>query len=156
LRGNFSQQGKLLCELDVGLVDSALTRGYAGEQPLGRGYLFQVEPFGAVLRLPIGYEIGPELLVFLRVFLADEDATSTQPGGEGIEAYSGLALGSFRTGGLLRVLPVGFVLFIANYHMGFASGVWGSTAHARIAEDDVVLILHVVHGSRDIAALFGH
>lgn len=26
----------------------------------------------------------------------------------------------------------------------------------RIAEDDVVLILHVVHGSRDIVALFGH
>ena len=26
----------------------------------------------------------------------------------------------------------------------------------RIVEDDVVLILHVVHGSRDIAALFGH
>jgi toxin ParE1/3/4 len=25
----------------------------------------------------------------------------------------------------------------------------------RIAEDDVVLILHVVHGSRDIRALFG-
>jgi toxin ParE1/3/4 len=26
----------------------------------------------------------------------------------------------------------------------------------RIAEDDVVLILHVVHGSRDLVALFGH
>jgi toxin ParE1/3/4 len=26
----------------------------------------------------------------------------------------------------------------------------------RIVEDDVVLILHVVHGSRDIVALFGH
>jgi toxin ParE1/3/4 len=26
----------------------------------------------------------------------------------------------------------------------------------RIVEDDVVLILHVVHGSRDIATLFGH
>ena len=26
----------------------------------------------------------------------------------------------------------------------------------RIVEDDVVLILHVVHGSRHIAALFGH
>jgi plasmid stabilization system protein ParE len=26
----------------------------------------------------------------------------------------------------------------------------------RIVEDDVVLILHVVHGSRDIAALLGH
>ena len=26
----------------------------------------------------------------------------------------------------------------------------------RIVEGDVVLILHVVHGSRDIAAIFGH
>jgi plasmid stabilization system protein ParE len=26
----------------------------------------------------------------------------------------------------------------------------------RIVEDEVVLILHVVHGSRDILALFGH
>ena len=26
----------------------------------------------------------------------------------------------------------------------------------RMIEDDVVLILHVVHGSRDIEALFGH
>jgi len=26
----------------------------------------------------------------------------------------------------------------------------------RIVQDDVVLILHVVHGSRDIIALFGH
>jgi hypothetical protein len=26
----------------------------------------------------------------------------------------------------------------------------------RIVEDDVVLILHVVHGSRDIHSLFGH
>jgi toxin ParE1/3/4 len=26
----------------------------------------------------------------------------------------------------------------------------------RIEENDVILILHVVHGSRDIAALFGH
>jgi toxin ParE1/3/4 len=26
----------------------------------------------------------------------------------------------------------------------------------RIVEDDVVLILHVVHGSRDVSALFGH
>jgi toxin ParE1/3/4 len=26
----------------------------------------------------------------------------------------------------------------------------------RIADDDAVLILHVVHGSRDIVALFGH
>jgi plasmid stabilization system protein ParE len=26
----------------------------------------------------------------------------------------------------------------------------------RIVEDDVVLILHVVHGSRDLVALFGH
>jgi toxin ParE1/3/4 len=26
----------------------------------------------------------------------------------------------------------------------------------RIAEDDVVLILHVVHGSRDLVALFGY
>jgi plasmid stabilization system protein ParE len=26
----------------------------------------------------------------------------------------------------------------------------------RIVQGDVVLILHVVHGSRDIAAIFGH
>jgi plasmid stabilization system protein ParE len=26
----------------------------------------------------------------------------------------------------------------------------------RIVEDDVVLILHVVHGHRDLVALFGH
>ena len=31
----------------------------------------------------------------------------------------------------------------------------GHTIIYRIVEDDVVLILHVVHGSRDILALFG-
>jgi plasmid stabilization system protein ParE len=39
----------------------------------------------------------------------------------------------------LRCLPVGDYLIIH-----------------RIVEDDVVLILHVVHGSRDIATLFGN
>ena len=36
---------------------------------------------------------------------------------------------------------------------GFAAGDY-IILH-RIVEDDVVLILHVVHGSRDVAGLFG-
>ena len=79
-----------------------------------------MEPFGAGLGLPLGFEISPELLVILGVFAGDEEATGTQAVSEGVEAYGGLALRSFRTGGLLGILPVGFLLFVGNQHMEFA------------------------------------
>ena len=39
--------------------------------------------------------------------------------GEGVEAHGGLALRSYRTGGLLRILPVCFLPFLRNYHTDF-------------------------------------
>ena len=33
------------------------------EWPLGGGHLFQMHPLGAVLGLPLGFEIGPELCI---------------------------------------------------------------------------------------------
>jgi hypothetical protein len=36
------------------LVDSALASGNPRQHPLGGGHLFEMEPFSAVLGLPIG------------------------------------------------------------------------------------------------------
>jgi hypothetical protein len=36
------------------LVDTALTAGSAGEQPLRGGHLFQIMPFSVSLRVPLG------------------------------------------------------------------------------------------------------
>ena len=78
--------------------------------------MFQMQPFGAVLRLPLGFEVGPQLPIVLRVFVEDEDATGAQAVFEGVEANGGLSLGCVRTGGLLGILPVGFLLFVRNDH----------------------------------------
>ena len=47
-----------------------------------------MEPFGAVLRLPIGFEIGPEFLVFLGVVAGEEEVTGAQAVGEGCLLYT--------------------------------------------------------------------
>jgi hypothetical protein len=60
-----------------------------------------MHPFGAALGLPLGFEIGPELLVFLGVFAGEDEVTGTQAVGEGVEAHGFLTLPSLRTGGVL-------------------------------------------------------
>jgi hypothetical protein len=75
---------------------------------------FEVKQFGATLRTPLGYELIPKLFVLFLFFGADEGATSAKAVGEGIEAHGGLTLGSLWTRRLLRVLAVGFVLFVGN------------------------------------------
>src|ERR1017187_6081377 len=85
-----------------------------------------MHPLGAVLGLPLGFEIGPELLVFLGVFVGEDEVTGAQAVSEGVEAHGGLGLGSVGTGRVLCVLPVGFLLFIGNYHVDFPLlGWWG-------------------------------
>src|ERR1017187_9554083 len=60
-----------------------------------------MHPLGAVLGLPLGFEIGPELLVFLGVFVGEDEVTGTQAVSEGVEAHGGLGLGSVGTGRVL-------------------------------------------------------
>src|ERR1017187_2107105 len=57
--------------------------------------------------------------VFLGVFVGEDEVTGTQAVSEGVEAHGGLGLGSVGTGRVLCVLPVGFLLFIGNYHVDF-------------------------------------
>ena len=71
-------------------IDAALDFGHPREQPLGGGHLFQMEPFGPGLGVPLGFEIGPELLIVGGVLAGDEDATGTQAVGEGVESHGGL------------------------------------------------------------------
>jgi len=54
-------------------MDAPLAFGIPCEQPLGCGHLFEVQPFGPGLGLPLGFEIGPELLVFLGVFGREQE-----------------------------------------------------------------------------------
>ena len=63
---------------------------------MGRGDLFQMHPFNAILGLPLGFERG------------------AQPVGEGVEPYGCLTLGSGRTGEMPGILPVGSMLFFRN------------------------------------------
>jgi hypothetical protein len=74
LRRDAIQQGQLFFQWQGCLIYAALASGHPREQPLRRGHLFQMEAFGAVLGLPIGFEGGPELPVFLGVFVEDEEA----------------------------------------------------------------------------------
>jgi len=59
------EQGQLFVEWHFVLVDFPLADGHARDQPLAGGHLFELYPFRAALRLPLGYELVPELLVFL-------------------------------------------------------------------------------------------
>lgn len=52
--GSIVHQDKLLFDLEVGFEDLALASGNVREQPLVGGHLFQMEPLGAGLRLPLG------------------------------------------------------------------------------------------------------
>ena len=54
-----------------------------------------MQPFGAVLRLPLGFEVGPQLPIVLRVFVEDEDATGAQAVFEGVEANGAFPSGVF-------------------------------------------------------------
>jgi hypothetical protein len=64
--------------------------------------------------MEIGQEAVPKLVVLLGFFAADKGATGAKAVGEGIEAHGGLTLRSLWTRRLLRVLAVGFVLFVGN------------------------------------------
>jgi hypothetical protein len=109
---NVAQHGELfLAEFDVE-VDLLLARGNPREQPLGGDHGFQVTPFGAVLRLPVGFHLVPEPGVVRGVFVGDDGGAGAQAVSEGVEADGGFALWGFRTGRMLRVLTVGLVLLL--------------------------------------------
>src|ERR1039458_5431368 len=98
----------LLAEFDE-QVDLLLTRGNPREEPLRGDHGFQVGPFGAVLRLPVGFQLVPELGVVRGVFVGEDGGAGAQAVGEGVEADGVLALGGFRTSRMLGVVRGVFV-----------------------------------------------
>jgi len=62
------------------------------------------------LGLPLGFERGPEPLIFLGVFAGDEGAAGTQAVSEGVEAHGGLPLRGDRAGRMLGILAVCYLL----------------------------------------------
>jgi hypothetical protein len=112
LFGNIAQHDELFfAEFDE-LVDLLLALGNPREQPLGRDHGFQIAAFGAALGLPVGFQFVPELGVVRAVFVGENGAAGPQAVSEGVEADGGFAFGSFRTCGILRILPVGFLLLL--------------------------------------------
>ena len=84
------------------------------------GHLLDVKLFSAGLRIPIGYEIGVKLVEEVGILEGEDGGASAEPVFEGIEAPNGFSLGGLRTGGMLRILAVGFELFGGN-HRGVCS-----------------------------------
>src|SRR5580700_5961967 len=121
LPANLAQQGELVFGRDVGVIDVELASGDAREQPLGSTHLFKIEALSAGLGLPLGLQAGPQPLVFLGVFVEDNDVAGAEAVFEGVEAHGGLAVRSFRTRGMLRVAPVGFLLLIGDYHRSYTA-----------------------------------
>jgi hypothetical protein len=106
---NASNDELFFAECD-GLVDTALALGDTGEQPLGGDHGFQMAQFGAGLRTPIGFQIVPKPVVALGTVAGQDGAAGAQAVGEGVEADDGFALGGSRTGRMLGILPVGYVV----------------------------------------------
>ena len=63
LDGNPVKQRELFFQRQVGFVDASLTHGIAREQPLRGSHLFQIMPLAVSLRLPLGIQRVPELLI---------------------------------------------------------------------------------------------
>src|ERR1017187_8130871 len=132
LFGNVPQHDELLfAEFDE-LVDPPLALGSPGEQPLGGDHGFQVASLGAVLGLPVGIQLVPELGVVRGVFAFQDGGAGAQAVGEGVEADGGFAFRGFRTRGMLGILPVGFVVSVRNYHVTSPFWAWGFIAHTPI------------------------
>lgn len=85
-------------DLGVLRVDAVLGCFHAGEFPLGDGHLLHVELLGARLRAPFGFEVVTKLVELLEVFAGQDDPACTKAVLEGVQADSGLALGSPGTG----------------------------------------------------------
>src|ERR1700691_2427273 len=116
LLGDVGQHDELFfAEFDE-RVDRPLTLGDAREQPLGGDHGFQVAPFGAGLRLPFGFHLVPELVVVRGVFAGKDGAAAPQAVSEGVEADGFLAFRGFRTGGMLGILAVSFLLLSRVYY----------------------------------------
>lgn len=79
LRGNAIQQGDSLLDRQSALVDSSFALGHPAQQSMGRDDLFQMHPFDGILGLPLGFEGGPELLVFLRIFPGSMSSRARRP-----------------------------------------------------------------------------
>jgi hypothetical protein len=92
-------------------VDAPLTRGIAREQPLRDSHLFQIMPLAGSLRLPLGFQTVPELLIVFPAVGAQHEAAGAQAPGEGVEANGLLPFRSFRAAGVLGILPIGLLLF---------------------------------------------
>ena len=99
----------LLAEVDV-QVDLLFALGDPLEQPLGGDHGFQIAAFGAGLRLPVGFQFVPELGVVRGVFVGEDGGAGAQAVGEGVEADGRFAFWSFRTSGMLGIVPVGLLL----------------------------------------------
>jgi hypothetical protein len=92
--------------------DAALAYLEAGQFPLRDGHLFDQELLGAIRGQPIRLQIGAERVKLVDVFAREQEAASPQAMAEGVEAYSGLPLRSFRAGGFQRIPEVGGELFL--------------------------------------------
>jgi hypothetical protein len=124
----------LLAEFDE-QVDLLLTRGNPREEPLRGDHGFQVGPFGAVLRLPVGFQLVPELGVVRGVFVGEDGGAGAQAVGEGVEADGVLALGCFRTSRCWEFCRLDFWFFSEITMLVILrksdSGCWGRNAHTR-------------------------
>jgi len=80
--------------------DIRLTHFHARQFPLRDRHLLEIELFGPGLGLPFGFEIVAKAMEFLTVFAGQDDGAGAKAVTEGVEADSGLSLGSFGAGRL--------------------------------------------------------
>ena len=114
--GDAVEQIELAGERHSGRIDTLLAGGHARQQPLRSAHLFEKETFGGGFGPPLGFEVVPELPVVGDVLAGDEQAAGAQAVGDGVLAGGGDTFGSSRAGAVLRVLPVGLLLFFGNDH----------------------------------------
>jgi hypothetical protein len=81
------KQSHLPFSLNVLPEDAALADLEAGQLPLRHGHLFDEELLGAVVGLPVGFEIGAERVEFLNVFAGEQEAASPQALAENVELF---------------------------------------------------------------------
>jgi hypothetical protein len=125
LFGDVPQHDELLFVEGDFLVDAALALGHAHEQPLGSDHGFPVAPLGAVLRLPVGFQLVPEPGVVRGVFAFEDGGARAQAVSESVEADGGFAFLSLRTCRVLSAPLVRFFLFVRNYrHVYSPFGAW--------------------------------
>ena len=103
----------LFAEGDV-QVDLLFALGHALEQPLGGDHGLEVAAFDAGFGLPVGFQLVPELGVVRGVFVGEHGGAGAQAVGEGIEADGRLPSRSCRTGRMLGIVPVGFLLLVGD------------------------------------------